>query len=340
MAKDQNFENDNQEFNISLEQTGELHFKANGKNGAGSTRMTIADDSGQVTFGGSGQFGQLQLRGPGNENTAFIGGVGSEVSAVLGGAAGQSGRMRLFDAAGRGIDDLNGVVGVMVLGNEGVDGDLLVLNSSGVTILNVDGDSNTLRMFGNGGMRAELQGSTGRLQLLGSTGLVTADLRGDAGILTLGGANATGGDLFLLDTSGSVTIRGDGEAGSIDCVSLNESSDARHKTAIRPISNALDKVLALQGVYFRRARATKDARNTPEVGLVGQDGEAICPEVVATNADGYKSVNYSRMSALLVEAVKEQQQLIREQSVNLALALTKIANLEDKLATPAGSPNM
>jgi hypothetical protein len=320
MAKDQNFDNDGQEFNIHLEESGELTFKANGKDGSGNTRMVIADDSGQVTIGGSGQFGQLQLKGPTEANVAFIGGTDTEVTALLG-TVGSSGRMRLFDSAGHATVDLDGGAGVCALGNEDHDGDLLVLDSSASTAIRLDGDARTVELFTSGGTkRASLQGGTGRLHLLDSAEVVTADLRGDTGSLTLGASGATDGDLYLLDTAGDVTISCDGSTGHIECGSLQENSDARLKTDVAPLTRALDRVMALQGVRYRRRQGTASTAAdgaARQIGFLAQEVEGVCPELVATDAEGYKSVNYTRMTAVLVEAVKEQQQLIREQAAAL-----------------------
>jgi hypothetical protein len=43
-----------------------------------------------------------------------------------------------------------------------------------------------------------------------------------------------------------------------------------------------------------------------------KDIEKFLPEVVHTDAAGYKSVEYAKISALLVEAIKEQQKMIEE----------------------------
>jgi hypothetical protein len=42
------------------------------------------------------------------------------------------------------------------------------------------------------------------------------------------------------------------------------------------------------------------------VGVIAQDVEAVLPEAVVTDADGYKSVRYHYLIALLIEAIKEQ----------------------------------
>jgi len=85
------------------------------------------------------------------------------------------------------------------------------------------------------------------------------------------------------------------------------ASDISLKKDIKPISNALDKVLQLQGVRFN----WKDT-NKPSIGLISQDVEKIFPEIVSTDEQGLKSIEYAKLVAPLIEALKEQQKEIEE----------------------------
>lgn len=81
-------------------------------------------------------------------------------------------------------------------------------------------------------------------------------------------------------------------------------SDKRLKTDIEPIANSLQKVMAMQGVYYKR----NDVENAKtQVGVLAQDMEAILPEVVMTADDEMqtKSVDYGKLTSVLIEAVKE-----------------------------------
>lgn len=79
-------------------------------------------------------------------------------------------------------------------------------------------------------------------------------------------------------------------------------SDARVKTDLTPIGDAVEKVLALTGYTYRRKdHADKERWH---MGLVAQEVEAVAPEAVNDTAAGLKAVNYGNMVALLVEAVK------------------------------------
>jgi predicted methyltransferase len=70
----------------------------------------------------------------------------------------------------------------------------------------------------------------------------------------------------------------------------------------------LDKVTALQPVhYFWRASEFPNRHfgNSQNYGLIAQDVEQVLPELVATDGDGYKAVDYSELPLLTIQAVKE-----------------------------------
>ena len=81
-------------------------------------------------------------------------------------------------------------------------------------------------------------------------------------------------------------------------------SDKRLKTNISPIENALEKVMQMQGVNYKR----KDVQNArDQIGVIAQDMEKVLPEVVITGDDDpkTKSVDYGKLTAVLIEAVNE-----------------------------------
>jgi hypothetical protein len=111
-------------------------------------------------------------------------------------------------------------------------------------------------------------------------------------------------------------------SGDIIANSIAGSSDARFKTNVTPIVNPLQKVLALRGVNFdwkKNEFPTRSFSENRSVGFIAQEVEKILPEVVQTekNAEGYKSVQYDKVVALLVEAIKEQQKQIDSLKVEL-----------------------
>ena len=89
---------------------------------------------------------------------------------------------------------------------------------------------------------------------------------------------------------------------------ITACSDIRFKKNITPLANSLDKVLKLQGVnYFWKTKEFPDRyfNDKRQIGLIAQEVEKIFPELVLTDTDGYKSVDYSKLTPILVEAIKE-----------------------------------
>ena len=88
-------------------------------------------------------------------------------------------------------------------------------------------------------------------------------------------------------------------------------SDKRLKTDIKNIENSLDKVMKMQGVYYKR----NDIENSKEqIGVLAQDMENVLPQVVLTADDEMKtkSVDYGKLCAVLIEAVKELKEEINK----------------------------
>ncbi len=83
-------------------------------------------------------------------------------------------------------------------------------------------------------------------------------------------------------------------------------SDISVKENIRPIFNVLDRVVNSRGVVYDRI----DSKTKNNIGFIAQELEEQFPELVTTNPDGTKAVKYQNATAVLFEAVKEQQKQI------------------------------
>jgi len=108
------------------------------------------------------------------------------------------------------------------------------------------------------------------------------------------------GKIFELHGDGNAQLSG----------SLSQASDVRFKTDISTLSGSLDKVKQLRGVTFNWKDKTKDS--TQQIGFIAQEVEEIFPQLVKTDKAGMKSVAYSNITAVLVEAIKEQEHQIDE----------------------------
>ena len=95
--------------------------------------------------------------------------------------------------------------------------------------------------------------------------------------------------------------------GSVSATVFNALSDENRKENIVPIVGALSIVKKIEGVGFN----WKDNGNK-SYGHIAQRLEEILPELVDTNSEGVKSVNYNGIIAFLVEAVKEMDKRIIE----------------------------
>ncbi|HEX2684654.1 MAG TPA: tail fiber domain-containing protein, partial [Ferruginibacter sp.] len=91
-------------------------------------------------------------------------------------------------------------------------------------------------------------------------------------------------------------------------------SDIRYKKDISPIADPLQKLLKLNGVnyYWKQEEfINMNFSDKMQTGFIAQDLEKIFPEMVFTDEKGYKSVDYSRLTPVLVETIKEQQKQIK-----------------------------
>ena len=74
-----------------------------------------------------------------------------------------------------------------------------------------------------------------------------------------------------------------------------------------------DRELSLISVFFDWIPLTEEqevlihGNKGTDVGIIAQQIEKVLPEVVTTRDNGYKAVNYEKIVALLIEAIKEQQ---------------------------------
>ncbi|HOP06479.1 MAG TPA: tail fiber domain-containing protein [candidate division Zixibacteria bacterium] len=92
---------------------------------------------------------------------------------------------------------------------------------------------------------------------------------------------------------------------------IGACSDGRYKEAVEDLTGALDKVTDLRGVNYRwktEDYPEKHFDNEEHVGFIAQEVQQVVPEIVQEHADGTLSVDYGRLTPLLVEAIKELRQ--------------------------------
>jgi hypothetical protein len=112
---------------------------------------------------------------------------------------------------------------------------------------------------------------------------------------------------YKLDVTGDIRATGD--------IIAFSTSDSRLKTDLHQITNALEKVSALNGFEFSWNDAAKEIypeRTARDVGVIAQEVQAVLPEVVTERADGYLAVQYEKLVPLLIEAIKELKSQVQE----------------------------
>jgi cytoskeletal protein CcmA (bactofilin family) len=90
--------------------------------------------------------------------------------------------------------------------------------------------------------------------------------------------------------------------------SFNCASDARLKKNIVNLDGALDKIDLIRGVYHDWIDESQSKDR--QIGVIAQEIQAVYPELVMEGGNGFLSVNYPKLTAVLLQSVKELKALI------------------------------
>lgn len=123
-------------------------------------------------------------------------------------------------------------------------------------------------------------------------------------------AAGTGETTYMdLDTSttggGDLTVKG-------DVIAYGSPSDKKYKENIKPIENALDKAMQLQGVTFDWKDSDSILDIKEDIGFIAQDVQEVLPELVRDSGKGNLSLRYQGITPILLEAIKELKAEIEE----------------------------
>ena len=203
------------------------------------------------------------------------------------------------------IADNATVVGNITLGANIVAASDVTLDCGGDITLDADGSQVRFKDAGTERFTFNLD-ATPELDVTGGT-FTIHNTTSDADVVITGNDGGSAITALTIDMSaaGAATFNND----------VTAFSDRRLKTDIEPITNALPKVMQMQGVYYKR-NDVEDARE--QIGVIAQDMEAIVPEVVLTADDDMqtKSVDYGKLCAVLIESIKELKAEIDELKKN------------------------
>ena len=133
--------------------------------------------------------------------------------------------------------------------------------------------------------------AAGNLEGLGNTAVARTNL----GLGTMATKSAADYDAAIAEKA---SLAGANFTGVVTAPNFVSSSDARLKSDVETIANALALICALRGVRF-----TMDGSR--QIGVIAQEVETVLPEVVRDNEAGQRFVAYGNITGLLIEAVKE-----------------------------------
>ncbi|WP_456867072.1 tail fiber domain-containing protein [Galbibacter sp. BG1] len=95
--------------------------------------------------------------------------------------------------------------------------------------------------------------------------------------------------------------------GTIYAKNFFETSDERLKTNIKPLLKGLNEILNINTYAYDWKH-----NNASDIGVIAQETEKVIPEIVDTNEDGYKSVSYTKLTPILINAIKEINERINK----------------------------
>jgi hypothetical protein len=138
--------------------------------------------------------------------------------------------------------------------------------------------------------------TSSRLTFVPSTGTLGITSINCSGTITVGTLIASS-----VNYNGNVSITGD-----LDVLGdISSSSDINLKENIKTVENSLDTLTQLRGVSFDWKETGKSS-----YGVIAQELEEILPELVKNGE--VKSVNYNGLIGVLIEAVKELSEEVKE----------------------------
>ena len=100
------------------------------------------------------------------------------------------------------------------------------------------------------------------------------------------------------------------------------SSDARLKSNIVSLGSTLPKLLQIDGKSY-------EMKGKQKIGVLAQEIQEVFPELVSEDDNEMLAVNYQGLVPVLINALKEQDKIIKTQEERLSKIEEALANLND-----------
>jgi len=186
------------------------------------------------------------------------------------------------------------------------------IDQAGVLTMGVDDTGYDVKFFGDTSGKYWMWDTSADGTVLVGTSTQTGNMQ-LTGTLTVG-VDDTGHDVKFFGATASKYCEWDESADTLTIAgTLTETSSREMKTNIEPLENILPAVLQMQGVKFDWKEGTKD-----NYGFIAEEVAEVFPHLVTHDEDGeVHGVQYTKMTAVLLEAIKEQQKQIDELKAKL-----------------------
>ncbi|MBL1214957.1 MAG: hypothetical protein HND52_16475 [Ignavibacteriae bacterium] len=252
----------------------------------------------------------------------------------------EGGSVNITAGAGRPAGDINIKAGNGTTGSSPSSGKVIIAGGDAEGNYMADG-GNVEISGGNGAYGGKVIITSGETLFGNSTGgsleLSTGGGQYNGGKITLNtsGGSVNGGNIeFNLGTGvtgvdGKVVVNGSGTYTG----TWTQTSDRRFKENIEDLNlNAFD-VLQLRPVRYDMRRDEFPDKNLAEgeqMGLIAQEVEELFPQLVRTDGEGFKSIDYTKVSVLLLDVVKDQNEKLEKQNKLLNELVHRIDRLESR----------
>ncbi|WGQ09355.1 tail fiber domain-containing protein [Pedobacter gandavensis] len=131
-----------------------------------------------------------------------------------------------------------------------------------------------------------------------------------------------------------VTFETDGSAIFAQSLTIQANfytpSDRRLKDHIETLSSTLQKIDQIRGVRFEYKDQRKYAAG-PKIGVIAQELQKVYPEMVTTGKDGFLKVDYTQLTGILIQAIKEQQKEIEDLKAQMSKQQEQIDQILKRL---------
>lgn len=139
---------------------------------------------------------------------------------------------------------------------------------------------------------------------------------------------------YKFSVNGNSYLSGDLFVGG----TFTNPSDIRFKKNFAKINNPLDNLLKINGLYYdydTEKFPNKHFSEKRQIGVIAQEVEKLYPELVQTDANGYKSVDYVKLTPILIEAIKELNSKVETLEKDKATFSARLQKIEMLLMAQA-----